>query len=47
MGPAASQRKGQGQDLRDLQQQITESVAVHFDEGAAPHRLVTDSYRLD
>ena len=37
----------QGQDLRDLQQQITESVAVHFDEGAAPHRLITDSYRLD
>jgi len=23
----------QGQDLRDLQQQITEAVAVHFDEG--------------
>lgn len=29
----------QGQDLRDLQQQITEAVAVHFDEGAAPHRI--------
>ena len=23
----------QGQDLRDLQQQITEAVAVHFDRG--------------
>jgi hypothetical protein len=29
----------QGQDLRDLQQQITESVAIHFDEGAAPRRI--------
>jgi hypothetical protein len=29
----------QGQDLRDLQQQITEAVAVHFDDGAAPHRI--------
>jgi hypothetical protein len=29
----------QGQDLRDLQQQITEAVAVHFDEGAAPRRI--------
>jgi hypothetical protein len=29
----------QGQDLRDLQQQITEAVAVHFDEGAGPHRI--------
>jgi predicted RNase H-like HicB family nuclease len=28
----------QGQDLRDLQQQITEAVAVHFDEGTAPRR---------
>jgi len=29
----------QGQDLSDLQQQITEAVAVHFDEGAAPRRI--------
>jgi hypothetical protein len=29
----------QGQDLRDLQQQITDAVAVHFDEGAAPRRI--------
>ena len=29
----------QGQDLRDLQQQITEAVAVHFDEGAVPRRI--------
>jgi hypothetical protein len=29
----------QGQDLRDLQQQITEAVSVHFDEGAAPRRI--------
>ncbi len=29
----------QGQDLRDLQQQITEAVAVHFDDGAAPCRI--------
>jgi hypothetical protein len=29
----------QGQDLRDLQQQITEAVAVHFDEGTTPRRI--------
>jgi hypothetical protein len=29
----------QGQDLRDLQQQITEAVSVHFDEGAGPRRI--------
>jgi len=29
----------QGQDLRDLQEQITEAVAVHFDEGTAPQRI--------
>jgi hypothetical protein len=29
----------QGKDLRDLQQQITEAVAVHFDEGDAPRRI--------
>ena len=29
----------QGQDLRDLQQQITESVAVHFEDGTAPRRI--------
>ena len=29
----------QGQDLRDLQQQIMEAVAVHFDDGAAPRRI--------
>jgi hypothetical protein len=29
----------QGQDLRDLQQQITEAVAVHFDEGEGPRRI--------
>ena len=29
----------QGQDLRDLQQQITEAVAVHFDERALPRRI--------
>jgi hypothetical protein len=29
----------QGQDLRDLQQQITDAVAVHFDDGAAPRRI--------
>lgn len=28
----------QGQDLRDLQQQITDAVAVHFDGGTGPHR---------
>jgi predicted RNase H-like HicB family nuclease len=26
----------QGQDLRDLQQQVTEAVAAYFDEGAVP-----------
>ena len=29
----------QGLDLRDLQQQITEAVGVHFDDGAAPRRI--------
>ena len=26
----------QGQDLRDLQQQVTEAVSAYFDEGQAP-----------
>jgi hypothetical protein len=29
----------QGNDLRDLQQQVTEAVAVHFDGSAAPRRI--------
>jgi hypothetical protein len=29
----------QGQDLSDLQQQVTEAVAAYFDEGAAPRRI--------
>ena len=29
----------QGQDLRDLQQQVTEAVAAYFDEGAVPRRI--------
>jgi predicted RNase H-like HicB family nuclease len=29
----------QGQDLRDLLQQITDAVAVHFDEGEGPRRI--------
>ncbi len=29
----------QGEDLRELQQQVTEAVAVHFDEGAGPRRI--------
>lgn len=29
----------QGQDLRDLQQQVTEAVAAYFEEGAAPRRI--------
>jgi HicA toxin of bacterial toxin-antitoxin, len=29
----------QGQDLRDLQQQITEAVSVHFDEDDRPRRI--------
>jgi hypothetical protein len=29
----------QGEDLRDLQQQITEAVSVHFDEGESPRRI--------
>lgn len=29
----------QGQDLRDLQQQVTEAVAAHFDDGTAPRRI--------
>jgi hypothetical protein len=31
----------QGEDLRDLQQQIIDVVAVHFDEGEAPARIRT------
>jgi hypothetical protein len=30
----------QGQDLRDLQHQVTEAVAAYFDEGAAPRRIL-------
>jgi predicted RNase H-like HicB family nuclease len=29
----------QGQDLRDLQQQVTEAVSAYFDEGQAPHGI--------
>ena len=29
----------QGQDLKDLQQQITEAVATHFDHGEAHRRI--------
>ncbi len=29
----------QGQDLRDLQQQINDAVAAHFDEGSGPRRI--------
>jgi len=29
----------QAQDLRDLQDQITDAVSVHFDEGEAPRRI--------
>jgi hypothetical protein len=29
----------QGEDLRDLQQQILEAVSVHFDDGDTPHRI--------
>jgi len=29
----------QGQDLRDLQQQVTEAVAAYFDEGQVPGRI--------
>jgi hypothetical protein len=29
----------QGEDLRDLQQQVTEAVAAYFDEGKAPGRI--------
>jgi hypothetical protein len=29
----------QGQDLRDLQQQVTDAVAAYFDEGEAPQRI--------
>lgn len=37
----------QGQDLSDLQQQITEAVAVHFDDGAGPLyvRILSDMRR--
>ena len=29
----------QGEDLRDLQQQIIDAVSAHFDEGEAPRRI--------
>ena len=29
----------QGEDLRNLQQQIIDAVSVHFDEGEAPVRI--------
>ena len=29
----------QGRDLRDLQEQITEAVAAHFEENVASHRI--------
>lgn len=29
----------QGKDLRDLQEQIMEAVAVHFDADETPHRI--------
>jgi hypothetical protein len=29
----------QGEDLRDLQQQVTEAVAAYFDDGKAPRRI--------
>ncbi len=29
----------QGQDLRDLQQQITDAVASHFEKSDAPRRI--------
>jgi hypothetical protein len=29
----------QGRDLRDLQEQITDAVAVHFEQGAATRRI--------
>ena len=29
----------QGEDLSDLQQQVTEAVAAYFEEGAAPARI--------
>jgi hypothetical protein len=30
----------QGQDLRDLQHQVTEAVAAYFDDGEAPRRIL-------
>ncbi|MGA3204198.1 MAG: hypothetical protein ABSF12_17040 [Bryobacteraceae bacterium] len=30
----------QGEDLRDLQQQIADAVAIHFDEGEKPRRIL-------
>ena len=29
----------QGEDLRDLQEQVTEAVHAYFDEGKAPNRI--------
>jgi len=37
--PAGGGITTQGQDLRDLQQQITEAVSAHFDEGTGPSRI--------
>lgn len=29
----------QGEDLQDLQQQLTEAVSAHFDDGKSPRRI--------
>ncbi|HXF25896.1 MAG TPA: hypothetical protein VN610_01415 [Bryobacteraceae bacterium] len=29
----------QGEDLRDLQQQVIDAVSAHFNEGEAPHQI--------
>jgi hypothetical protein len=37
--PAGGGITTQGDDLSDLQKQVTDAVACHFDEGAAPQRI--------
>jgi len=33
----------QGRDLKDLQEQVTDAVRCHFDEGATPQRIRLES----
>jgi hypothetical protein len=36
----------QSEDLRDLQQRVTEAVAAYFDDGKVPHRIRPSEVRV-